>query len=166
MFQNSIASIDIDWWVPLWQESSKSIQIEAFHVFKVRIYSCNSIHQMLRLWPYKALQLFAANHNKPPDIVSILVANRSKLLRLFADFKTEKGTKTYHVMWNHASSLSLLAFILVCRGRTVWGWQSASCQRNRSPWTEGKQIKRSLRNARELDFRVVFWVVELCCMLA
>lgn len=37
------------------------------------------------------LQLFAANQNKPPDIVSILVANRSKLLRLFSDFKTEKG---------------------------------------------------------------------------
>lgn len=39
------------------------------------------------------LQLFAANQNKPPDIVSILVANRSKLLRLFADFKTEKGKR-------------------------------------------------------------------------
>ncbi|XP_047939443.1 putative MO25-like protein At5g47540 [Salvia hispanica] len=52
----------------LLRESSKSIQIEAFHVFK----------------------LFAANQNKPPDIVSILVTNKSKLLRLFADFKTEK----------------------------------------------------------------------------
>lgn len=39
------------------------------------------------------LQLFAANQNKPADIVSILVANKSKLLRLFADFKTDKGTK-------------------------------------------------------------------------
>lgn len=52
----------------LLRESSKSIQIEAFHVFK----------------------LFAANQNKPPDIVSILLANRSKLLRLFADFKIDK----------------------------------------------------------------------------
>ncbi|KAL0310770.1 UNVERIFIED_CONTAM: putative MO25-like protein [Sesamum angustifolium] len=52
------------------KESSKSIQIEAFHVFK----------------------LFAANQNKPADIVGILVTNRSKLLRLFADFKTEKGS--------------------------------------------------------------------------
>ncbi|XP_039044038.1 MO25-like protein At2g03410, partial [Hibiscus syriacus] len=34
--------------------------------------------------------LFAANQNKPPDIFSILVANKSKLLRLFADFKTDK----------------------------------------------------------------------------
>ncbi|KAK6917839.1 Mo25-like [Dillenia turbinata] len=50
------------------KESSKSIQIEAFHVFK----------------------LFAANQNKPADIISILVANRSKLLCLFADFKTDK----------------------------------------------------------------------------
>ncbi|KAL6520490.1 hypothetical protein OROHE_017078 [Orobanche hederae] len=57
----------------LLRESSKSIQIEAFHVFK----------------------LFAANQNKPPDIVSILVANRSKLLRLFADFKTEKEDEQF-----------------------------------------------------------------------
>ncbi|CAA3017775.1 MO25 At5g47540 [Olea europaea subsp. europaea] len=57
----------------LLRESSKSIQIEAFHVFK----------------------LFAANQNKPPDIVSILVTNRSKLLRLFADFKTEKEDEQF-----------------------------------------------------------------------
>ncbi|GAV65235.1 Mo25 domain-containing protein [Cephalotus follicularis] len=57
----------------LLRESSKSIQIEAFHVFK----------------------LFAANQNKPPDVVSILVANRSKLLRLFADFKTEKEDEQF-----------------------------------------------------------------------
>uniref|UniRef100_A0A5B7C070 Putative Mo25 family protein n=2 Tax=Davidia involucrata TaxID=16924 RepID=A0A5B7C070_DAVIN len=57
----------------LLRESSKSIQIEAFHVFK----------------------LFAANQNKPPDIVSILVANRSKLLRLFADFKTDKEDEQF-----------------------------------------------------------------------
>ncbi|XP_052303864.1 putative MO25-like protein At5g47540 isoform X5 [Populus trichocarpa] len=55
------------------QESSKSIQIEAFHVFK----------------------LFAANQNKPPDIVNILVANRSKLLRLFADFKIDKEDEQF-----------------------------------------------------------------------
>ncbi|XP_055811245.1 putative MO25-like protein At5g47540 [Solanum dulcamara] len=57
----------------LLRESSKSIQIEAFHVFK----------------------LFAANKNKPSDIVSILVANRSKLLRLFADFKTDKEDEQF-----------------------------------------------------------------------
>ncbi|TMW90737.1 putative MO25-like protein At5g47540 [Solanum lycopersicum] len=57
----------------LLRESSKSIQIEAFHVFK----------------------LFAANKNKPSDIVSILIANRSKLLRLFADFKTDKEDEQF-----------------------------------------------------------------------
>ncbi|XAR65744.1 hypothetical protein NMG60_11009954 [Bertholletia excelsa] len=57
----------------LLRESSKSIQIEAFHVFK----------------------LFAANQHKPPDIISILVANRSKLLRLFADFKTDKEDQQF-----------------------------------------------------------------------
>ncbi|KAK6790247.1 hypothetical protein RDI58_014047 [Solanum bulbocastanum] len=57
----------------LLRESSKSIQIEAFHVFK----------------------LFAANKNKPSDIISILIANRSKLLRLFADFKTDKEDEQF-----------------------------------------------------------------------
>ncbi|XP_027184561.1 putative MO25-like protein At5g47540 [Coffea eugenioides] len=57
----------------LLRESSKSIQIEAFHVFK----------------------LFAANQHKPPDIVGILVANRSKLLRLFADFKLDKEDEQF-----------------------------------------------------------------------
>ncbi|KVH96720.1 Armadillo-like helical [Cynara cardunculus var. scolymus] len=54
-------------------ESSKSIQIEAFHVFK----------------------LFAANQRKPADIIGILVANRSKLLRLFADFKPDKEDEQF-----------------------------------------------------------------------
>ncbi|KAJ6779093.1 CALCIUM-BINDING PROTEIN 39-RELATED [Salix koriyanagi] len=57
----------------LLRESSKSIQVEAFHVFK----------------------LFVANQNKPPDIISILVANRSKLLRLFADFKIDKEDEQF-----------------------------------------------------------------------
>lgn len=57
----------------LLRETSKSIQIEAFHVFK----------------------LFAANQNKPPDIVGILVANKSKLLRLFADFKADKEDEQF-----------------------------------------------------------------------
>ncbi|XP_010530064.1 PREDICTED: putative MO25-like protein At5g47540 [Tarenaya hassleriana] len=57
----------------LLRESSKSIQIEAFHVFK----------------------LFAANQNKPPDIINILVANRSKLLRLLADFKPDKEDERF-----------------------------------------------------------------------
>lgn len=51
----------------LLKESSKSIQVDAFHVFKI----------------------FVANVNKPPEIVSVLVANRSKLLRFFNDFKAE-----------------------------------------------------------------------------
>jgi calcium binding protein 39 len=52
----------------LLKDSSRSIRIEAFHVFKV----------------------FVANENKPPEIVNILVANRSKFLRFFSDFKSEK----------------------------------------------------------------------------
>ncbi|KAL2932253.1 hypothetical protein RDABS01_037679 [Bienertia sinuspersici] len=57
----------------LMRESSKTIQIEAFHVFK----------------------LFAANQNKPADIVNILVANKSKLLRLLGDLKTDKEDEQF-----------------------------------------------------------------------
>ncbi|KAL0644955.1 hypothetical protein Bca4012_043246 [Brassica carinata] len=55
------------------KESSKSIQIEAFHVFK----------------------LFVANQNKPAEIVNILVTNRSKLLRLFADLRPDKEDERF-----------------------------------------------------------------------
>ncbi|XP_010252675.1 PREDICTED: putative MO25-like protein At5g47540 isoform X2 [Nelumbo nucifera] len=57
----------------LLRESSKNIQLEAFHVFK----------------------LFAANQNKPPEIVSILLANRNKLLRFFGDFKIDKEDEQF-----------------------------------------------------------------------
>ncbi|XP_062208828.1 putative MO25-like protein At5g47540 [Phragmites australis] len=52
----------------LLRDQSKVIQVEAFHVFK----------------------LFAANQNKPPEIVSILRTNRSKLLRFLGDFTLDK----------------------------------------------------------------------------
>ncbi|XP_029117012.1 putative MO25-like protein At5g47540 isoform X2 [Elaeis guineensis] len=55
------------------KETSKNIQIEAFHVFK----------------------LFVANQNKPQEIVSILVTNRNKLLRLLSDFKTDKEDEQF-----------------------------------------------------------------------
>ncbi|KAM7492756.1 hypothetical protein LguiA_035677 [Lonicera macranthoides] len=51
----------------LLRESSKNIQLDAFHVFK----------------------LFVANQDKPADIVNILVANRSKLIRLFSAFTVD-----------------------------------------------------------------------------
>ncbi|GAB4846053.1 hypothetical protein Ancab_025052 [Ancistrocladus abbreviatus] len=57
----------------LLRESSKSIQIEAFHVFK----------------------LFAANKNKPADIIGILITNRSKLLRFFGNFKLDKEDEQF-----------------------------------------------------------------------
>ncbi|KAH9745149.1 putative MO25-like protein [Citrus sinensis] len=37
------------------------------------------------------LRLFVANQNKPPEIISVLIANRSKLLRFFSDFNIDKG---------------------------------------------------------------------------
>ncbi|KAH9611872.1 hypothetical protein KSS87_019551 [Heliosperma pusillum] len=57
----------------LLRESSKTIQIEAFHVFK----------------------LFVANQNKPADIAIILDANKDKLLRLLGDLKTDKEDEQF-----------------------------------------------------------------------
>ncbi|XP_020682179.1 putative MO25-like protein At5g47540 isoform X2 [Dendrobium catenatum] len=54
-------------------ESSKTIQIDAFHVFK----------------------LFVANQNKPAEIITILITNRNKLLRLLGDFKLDKEDEQF-----------------------------------------------------------------------
>nr|GLL38321.1 putative MO25-like protein At5g47540 [Ipomoea trifida] len=51
------------------QETSKSIQLDAFHVFK----------------------LFVANKNRPAEIASVLANNKDKLLRLLEGLKTDKG---------------------------------------------------------------------------
>lgn len=65
---------------------------------------------------FTLLQLFAANQNKPPDIISILVANRSKLLRLFADFKTDKGKSRFIINDNLKVGLLVgtMFTIIVC----------------------------------------------------
>jgi len=46
------------------------------------------------------MQLFAANQKKPADIISIFVANRSKLLRLLGDLKTDKGKEVMQFLMN------------------------------------------------------------------
>ncbi|KAH9745146.1 putative MO25-like protein [Citrus sinensis] len=55
------------------KDSNKNIQFESFHVFK----------------------LFVANQNKPPEIISVLIANRSKLLRFFSDFNIDKVNEQF-----------------------------------------------------------------------
>lgn len=57
----------------LLRHESKSIQKEAFHVFK----------------------LFVANQNKPPEIGTILLTNKNKLLRLLGDFKLDKEDEQF-----------------------------------------------------------------------
>ncbi|TYK19337.1 putative MO25-like protein [Cucumis melo var. makuwa] len=52
----------------LLRDPNKAIQRDAFDVFK----------------------LFVANKNKPPEITSVLVANRTKLLRFLNDLKSDK----------------------------------------------------------------------------
>ncbi|KAK9814446.1 hypothetical protein WJX72_006019 [[Myrmecia] bisecta] len=53
--------------------TSRSIQFEAFHVFKV----------------------FVANPNKTPGIVDILTGNKEKLLKYLADFHTDKDDEDF-----------------------------------------------------------------------
>jgi hypothetical protein len=61
----------------LLRSSSRSIQHEAFHVFKV----------------------FVANPRKPDDIKSILISNREKLLRFLKQFLEEKGAfRCFHLL--------------------------------------------------------------------
>ncbi|KAI3716160.1 hypothetical protein L6452_23295 [Arctium lappa] len=67
----------------LLRDSNKTIQVEAFHVFK----------------------LFPANQKKPPEIVNVLVANRSKLIRFFSDFSLEKGTKVCHSNFRYCNKM-------------------------------------------------------------
>ncbi|KAG6535057.1 hypothetical protein ZIOFF_000011 [Zingiber officinale] len=57
----------------LLRESSKNIQNEAFHVFK----------------------LFVANQNKPPEIITILIANKRKLLLLLDNLKLDKEDEQF-----------------------------------------------------------------------
>lgn len=57
----------------LLRSKSRTIQIEAFHVFK----------------------LFVANQKKPPEIAIILVTNRSKILRLLCMLKLDKEDELF-----------------------------------------------------------------------
>jgi calcium binding protein 39 len=83
----------------LLRDSSKNIQIEAFHVFKVSStpIAFILIHRSLLtlIIVHYASQLFAANKNKPAEVVNILVTNRSKLLRFFAGFKIDKEDEQF-----------------------------------------------------------------------
>ena len=68
----------------LLKDPSKTIQFEAFHVFKV----------------------FVANPRKPEKIKEILISNKEKLLRYLAHFLEEKGT-------DHRIAIGLLTTFVV-----------------------------------------------------
>lgn len=59
----------------LLRDKSKSIQFEAFHVFKV----------------------FVANPNKPADIRDVLVKNREKLLKFLSKFHNDRGKDSLYI---------------------------------------------------------------------
>ncbi len=55
------------------REPSRSIQFEAFHIFKV----------------------FVANPSKPPAVVDILSKNADRLLRFLSDFQTDREDEEF-----------------------------------------------------------------------
>ncbi|TKY57497.1 putative MO25 protein [Spatholobus suberectus] len=57
----------------LLRDSNKTIQFDTFHVFK----------------------LFVANQNKPPEVVSILVTNKHKLLQFLDTFNSDKADEQF-----------------------------------------------------------------------
>lgn len=64
------------------REKSRSIQFEAFHVFKVRLRSQNNLSHYL--------QVFVANPSKPKAIAEILLKNRDKLVEFLTNFHTDR----------------------------------------------------------------------------
>lgn len=74
----------------LLRSSSKSIQYEAFHVFKV----------------------FVANPKKPRDIRGILIGNREKLLRFLKQLLVDRGE--LHAPTPLSSSAYLTALLFCC----------------------------------------------------
>jgi calcium binding protein 39 len=73
------------------RDKSRNIQYEAFHVFKAShkrgIWAWLIVHDSSGLM---AEQVFVANPNKPPQIVSILRRNKDKLLSFLKDFHNDK----------------------------------------------------------------------------
>ncbi|CAN6988116.1 unnamed protein product [Brassica rapa subsp. trilocularis] len=72
----------------LLRESSKTIQIEAFHLTDTIMF----------------VQLLVAKQKKPSDIINVLVANRNKLLRLLADLKLDKEDESFEADKAHVVS--------------------------------------------------------------
>ncbi|WVZ55647.1 hypothetical protein U9M48_006282 [Paspalum notatum var. saurae] len=81
----------------LLRDHSKAIQVEAFHIFK----------------------LFVASKDKPPEIVSILQANRNKLLRFLKDFDSvDKEDKRFEADKGKVMS-EILGLLEIGR----WNWK-------------------------------------------
>ena len=57
----------------LLRDTSRSIQFEAFHIFKV----------------------FVANPSKPPQVIEILRKNADRLLRFLSDFQTDREDEEF-----------------------------------------------------------------------
>ncbi|KAM1059529.1 hypothetical protein TB1_023578 [Malus domestica] len=52
-------------------------------------------YKTIKLETFQVFKLFVANQNKPPEIVNVLVKNRTKLIRFLNDFTIEKEDKQF-----------------------------------------------------------------------
>ena len=86
----------------LLRAKSRSIQFEAFHVFKV----------------------FVANPHKPELITGILVSNKEKLLRFLKNFLQERGARPSTAQAGHCMALD--------GGADVWVHWSQHCAHSRT----------------------------------
>lgn len=123
----------------LFQESSKNIQMDAFHVFKVLLkcltwlFILNFLKKEKETFFPHCLQLFAANQNKPPEIVSILIANRSKLLRFLAEFKMDRG-KILILLSRPTDSFFFLGFLGECEFQLLQ--RMSSLRKTKRRWSK------------------------------
>lgn len=107
------------------------------------------------------LQLFVANQNKPTDIVNILCANKTKLLRFFDDFNVNKGSEIVFIdiIIEHIVQFWVFMFFgLWYRGWDVWGRQGSGHERNFGTCTNDaiELLWRTFQNTSSISKKAVY----------
>lgn len=160
------------------QESSKSIQIEAFHVFKVRFVK-KYWRQCLQWMLNTQVSGFLLIINEMSSYSLLINISHRILLVYFwrieaSCFDCLLISRQIKVdISSHLGlfSLGILAafqniWFLWCRGWTIWGRQSSGCQRNCGPWTPRPAMNRLCRkyNAGKWSFpNQIVWINSLLC---
>lgn len=143
------------------QESSKSIQIEAFHVFKVLLQWCCVIEHtfggdyswsmQLLMFPCQNSYLLLTKINRP-ILSAYLLQTKVKCWDYWMNSKLIKVSDA--ISWIVSFCLYLIKYfsmitclLRLCRGCTVWSWQSSS--------DGGNCCSRSLENNNMLELQIV-----------